>query len=89
MAKKGTDLFSPAGQVDHRSLTNALLDAHLGGSDSEAMGGDLAYQYRVNGMLSGIGASAAQDVLNAPQFGAGTQTLRPLDELQQGPNRLS
>jgi len=30
-----------------------------------------------------------QDVLNAPQFGTGTQTLRPLDELQQGPNRLS
>jgi hypothetical protein len=81
--------FDAAGQVDHWSLTNALLDAHLDGSDSEAMGGDLAYHYGVNGTLSGIGASAAQDVLNAPQFGTGTQTLRPLDELKQGPNRLS
>ena len=30
-----------------------------------------------------------QDVLYAPQFGTGTQTLRPLKDLQQGPNRLS
>ena len=28
------------------ALTNALLDFHLSGSDTEALGGDLAYQYR-------------------------------------------
>jgi uncharacterized protein YuzE len=81
--------FDAAGQVDNWSLTNALLDAHLAGSDTEAIGGDLAYQYGVNGTLSGIGVSTAQEVLNAPQFGAGTQTLRPLEELQQGRTRLS
>jgi VCBS repeat-containing protein len=81
--------FDAAGQVNQWSLSNALLDFHLDGSDSEAMGGDLAYQYGATGTLAGIGATAAQDVLNAPQFGTGTQTLRPLDELQQGPNRLS
>ena len=81
--------FDAAGQVNNWSLTDALLDAHLAASDSEALGGDLAYQYAVNGTLAGIGATAAQDVLNAPQFGSGTQSLRPLEELQQGKNRLS
>jgi trimeric autotransporter adhesin len=71
------------------SLMNALLDAHLAGSDSEAIGGDLAYQYGVNGSLTGIGLTAAQDVLNAPQFGSAPQALRPLDQLQQGSIRLA
>ena len=81
--------FDAAGQVSNWALTNALLDAHLAGSDSEALGGDLAYQYGVNGTLTGIGVTAAQDVLNAPQFGSGAQALRPLDALQQGQPRLS
>ncbi len=81
--------FDAARQINKWSLTDALLDAHLAASDSEALGGDLAYQYAVNGTLAGIGATAAQDVLNAPQFGSGTQSLRPLEELQQGKNRLS
>ena len=68
---------------------NALLDAHLAGSDSEAIGGDLAYQYGLNGTLAGIGLTAAQEVLNAPQFGAAPQALRPLAGLQQGQYRLS
>jgi VCBS repeat-containing protein len=81
--------FEAAGQVDNWALTNALLDAHLTGSDSEALGGDLAYQYGVNGSLSGIGVSATQDVLNAPQFGTGAQTLRPIDQLNQDKNKLA
>ena len=81
--------FEAAGQVDNWALTNALLDAHLAGSDSEALGGDLAYQYGVNGSLSGIGVSATQDVLNAPQFGTGAQTLRPIDQLNQDKNKLA
>jgi hypothetical protein len=75
--------------VSNWALTNALLDAHLAGSDSEAIGGDLAYRYGLNGTLSGIGLSAAQDVLKAPQFGTDTQTLRPLEQLQQGQIRLA
>ena len=70
-------------------VMNALLDAHLAGSDSEAIGGDLAYQYGLNGTLAGIGLTAAQEVLNAPQFGAAPQALRPLAGLQQGQYRLS
>jgi Ca2+-binding RTX toxin-like protein len=81
--------FDAAGQVSGWALTDALLDAHLAGSDTEALGGDLAYQYGLNNTLSGIGLDAAQDVLNAPQFGVRTQALRPLEQLQQGQLRLA
>jgi uncharacterized protein YuzE len=75
--------------LDHWSVMNNLLDAHLATSDTEALGGDLAYQYGKNGTLAGIGMGAAQDVLNAPQFGAQAQTLRPLATLQEGAVKLS
>jgi hypothetical protein len=45
------------------SMTNAMLSFHLGsGSDSAAIGGDLAYQYGRNSTLTGIGLNAAQSV---------------------------
>lgn len=78
-----------APKTDKWKLMNDLLDAHLAGSDSEAIGGDLAYQYGLNGTLGGIGFTQAQEVLNAPQFGTGGQVLRPLAELRQGQIRLS
>ena len=81
--------FDAAGQVSGWALTNALLSAHLSGSDTAAIGGDLAYQYGKAGSLSGIGLASAQDVLNAPQFGSSAQTLRPIQDLQQGQIRLS
>ena len=74
--------------LDRWALMNQLLDARLAVSDTEAMGGDLAYQYGMNGSLAGISLGAAQQVLNAPQFGTQAQALRPLSELQQGQTRL-
>ena len=44
-------------------MMSELLDAHLGGSDGAALGGDLAYQYGKAGTLAGIGLPAAQSVL--------------------------
>ena len=81
--------FDAAGQVSGWALTNALLSAHLSGSDTEAIGGDLAYQVGKNGTLSGIGLTPAQDVLNGSQFGSSAQTLRPIEDLQKGQTRLS
>jgi Ca2+-binding RTX toxin-like protein len=81
--------FDAAGQVSGWALTNALLSAHLSGSDTEAIGGDLAYQYGKSGSLSGIGLAPAQDVINAPEFGSSAQALRTPPELQQGQTRLS
>ena len=60
------------------SMMNELLDAHLGGSDSAALGGDLGYQYGKAGTLAGIALPAAQSVLGASGFGTEAQKLQPL-----------
>jgi hypothetical protein len=71
------------------ALTNALLQNHLTGSDTAALGGDLAYYYGKNGTLAGVGFEKAQDVVASAQFGSQAQTLRALDQLQSGVMRLS
>ncbi len=80
--------FNAAGQVNQWSLMNAMLNLHLSGSDTEALGGDLAYQYGRNGTLANIGLTPAQEVINATGFGSDTQLLRPIADLQQGQIRL-
>jgi len=66
------------------ALTNGLAQFHLSGSDTDALGGDLAYQYGENGTLAGVGFNKAQDVLTGAGFGTQAQTLRPLATLQDG-----
>ena len=70
------------------SLTDALLTAHLSGSDTAALGGDLAFQYGQNSSLAGMGLTSAQTVMNDANFGTAPQTLKPLNELQVGVVRL-
>jgi len=71
------------------ALANALAQYHLSGSDDAALGGDLAYQYGLNGSLAGIGLTHAQDALGDPQFGTQAQALHPLASLQDGAVKLS
>jgi hypothetical protein len=66
-----------------------LLDFHLGGSDTAALGGDLAYEYGKNGNLSNVGSTGAQNVLGSAQFGSVPQTFQSLAGLQEGMDRLS
>jgi len=66
------------------NLMNGLLDAHLASSDTEALGGDLAYQYGHAGTLAGVGLSVAQAELKAPQFGNQNQVLQPEDAIKIG-----
>jgi Ca2+-binding RTX toxin-like protein len=70
-------------------LSNALLDFHLGGSDTAAIGGDLAYQYGLNGNLTGIGLNAAQSVINASSFGQSARTLNSPSSWQAETIKLS
>jgi len=88
-----TDRFDLARTADPTltqwSLSNALLEAHLAGSDTEAIGGDLTYRYGLSGTLTGVGLAQAQDVLRATGFGSEAQPLRPLQDFQQGEMRLS
>ena len=71
------------------TLTNALAQFHLGGSDSAALGGDLAYQYGTNGTLVGIAANVAQDTAGSSQFGKQAQALHSQTELKDGLVKLS
>jgi hypothetical protein len=69
-------------------LTNALLDYHLSGSDTAALGGNLAYQYGKTGSLADVGLTAAQEIVGNARFGAQAQTLKPPSELQAGALKL-
>jgi VCBS repeat-containing protein len=68
----------------HWSATSELLAAHLSGSDTMALGGDLAHQYGSNSSFSGMNLTSAQVALNDPQFGGQAQLLSPLQGLQGG-----
>ncbi|MFY9260042.1 MAG: calcium-binding protein, partial [Gallionella sp.] len=68
----------------HWSMTNSLLAARLSGSDTLALGGDLAHQYGTMGTLTGMNLAAAQTALNTPNFGSQAQTLHLLQGLQGG-----
>ena len=71
------------------ALTNALAQFHLSGSDTEALGGDLTYQYGKTGTLSSIGSTSAQGNLADTNFGSAPQTLKPLSGLQEGVVKLA
>lgn len=66
------------------ALSNALTGFHLGGSDTAALGGDLAYWYGRNGNLAGMNVGAAREVVGDPGFGATNQTLRTFSGISGG-----
>ncbi|MFZ5755551.1 MAG: VCBS domain-containing protein [Pseudomonadota bacterium] len=57
------------------ALAGALTEFHLGGSDTAAIGGDLAYRYGLNGSLTGLSAGGATSLLGSSSFGSATQDL--------------
>ncbi|MBC7380704.1 MAG: hypothetical protein H7346_25165, partial [Burkholderiaceae bacterium] len=67
------------------AVMNSLLDAHLQGSDTAALGGDLSFQYATAGTLAGIGLAAAQASAAA---GTGWQTMASRTQLEQDTTRL-
>jgi Ca2+-binding RTX toxin-like protein len=71
------------------SLTNALATQYLSGSDTAALGGDLAYQYARNGNLSNVSFTPAEALLGAAGFGTTAQALQALASLQDATPRLS
>jgi hypothetical protein len=65
-----------------------LLTFYLGGSDTQAIGGDLAYQYGKTGSLGNIGFTAAQSMLGNAQFGQVNQAINQVG-LSDGAVKLS
>ena len=70
------------------NMMNELLAAHLGGSDSAALGGDLAYRYGMTGTLAGVGLSTARDTVAAPGFGTELQTVHSAAAVGSDPVKL-
>jgi VCBS repeat-containing protein len=72
--------------VNSWGIVNSLTPAWVTASDSQALGGDLPYQYALTGSLSGIGLESAQASLAA---GTDWQTLKSRGQLEQGSARLA
>lgn len=70
------------------ALSSALTTFYLNGSDTAAIGGDLAYQYAKNGNLSTISSVPADTLLSSASFGTGAQTLQATQVLQDLSPRL-
>lgn len=70
------------------ALSSSLLTFYLNGSDTQAIGGDLAYQYAKNGNLSNFSLTPAQALLASAQFGTANQTLQAAGALQDLSPRL-
>ena len=66
----------------HWAVMNTLLDAHLAGSDTDALGGDLAYRYGLAGSLAELALTPVQGILAGPRFGSAPQQLQSLAQLQ-------
>jgi VCBS repeat-containing protein len=69
-------------------LSSSLLNFHLGGSNTAAIGGDLAYQHARNGNLSSVSMTPAQALLASSQFGTANQALQGTSALQDLSPRL-
>ncbi|MEO8343706.1 MAG: hypothetical protein ABI536_07775, partial [Gallionella sp.] len=76
--------FDQGGSASHWRMMNTLLTAHLSGSDTAALGGDLAHYYGDYGSFTGMNLAAAQTVINDAKFGSQVQTLNPLSAVQGG-----
>jgi len=56
-------------------LAPYLTEFHLGGSDTQALGGDMAYQYGKFGSLSGLSETEIRAQLSNADFGINSQAV--------------
>ena len=66
------------------NVASSLEAFSSGGSDSAAIGGDLAYQYALNDSLSAVSAMPALAIIGSPSFGVGSQALQGGAALNDG-----
>ena len=66
------------------NMASSLETFSSGGSDTAAIGGDLAYQYGLNGNLAALSAQPALAIVGSSGFGAGSQALQGASALNDG-----
>jgi len=70
------------------TVSTALAGTYISGSDTAALGGDLAYQYGHGGSLAGIGFDAAGTILGDANFALNPQAFLAPATLGAGPRFL-
>lgn len=70
------------------ALAGSLSSYHISGSDTAAIGGDLAYQYARNGNLTSLSMTPTQSLLADPLFGQSPQALQSSSALLDTSPRL-
>jgi hypothetical protein len=70
--------FDAAGQPSNFNVANNLPNFRLWGSDTDAFGGAVAYQYARTGNLGTLTYSQMQAVINDPAFGVSAQSITPV-----------
>jgi Ca2+-binding RTX toxin-like protein len=70
------------------SLMNGLLTAHLAGSDTAALGGDLAYYEGMNGSLSGMNMATAVATVQDGQYGVAAQKIDGWSTISKSGNTI-
>ena len=84
------DAFDLAGTPTDWEVMETLLNTFLlAGSDTAALGGDLAYIYGKALSLTGLALTPVQGILADSNFGAAAQALQPLPGLQSGLVKLA
>lgn len=71
------------------AIMGSLLNAHLSGSNTAAVGGDLAYLYGQTSGVAGVGMLAANNTLADSGFAVNSQTLNANITVPSGVARLA
>lgn len=80
--------FNTAGSPPTWSLAGSLAGASTGGSNTAALGGDLAYYDGLNGNLNGLNLSAAAATLQSSSYETSAQTIDAWSTVGTGINPL-
>jgi Ca2+-binding RTX toxin-like protein len=77
--------FNTAGSPNNWALSNGMPSATISGSNTTAYGGDLAYYFGLNGNLTGMTLTAAQNTLTNASYATGEQTIDSWSSISGGP----
>ncbi len=69
--------YDAAGHPRNYDVAAALAAHRIGGSDTAAIGGSIAYEYALSGTLGTLTYSQMQSVINDPDFGISAQSITP------------
>jgi Ca2+-binding RTX toxin-like protein len=67
--------YDAAGRPNNFSIANNLANFRLWGSDTDAFGGAVAYQYATTGSISALTYDEMRAVISAPEFGVSAQPI--------------